>query len=208
MPDHTAGPARVADPAPAVVVEADDPLVLDGTTAFMRSGGRVRVLPRERTAEADVAVVITGDTTPRTLAVLHRVSKETGGRARIVLVADCITEAQVRQAVTYGMTGFLVRPRSSFSHIVNAAVDSARGEPAPLTTGPPGPGESPDPVPLALREAEVLRLLAEGKDVIEIAGELCYSERLIKSVIHTVVKRFGVRNRTHAVAYAIRMGIL
>jgi DNA-binding NarL/FixJ family response regulator len=64
------------------------------------------------------------------------------------------------------------------------------------------------PVELAQREVDVLRLLAEGLDTVEIANKLSYSERLIKSVIQTVVKRLELRNRTHAVAYAIRVGIL
>ncbi|MFE8950153.1 response regulator transcription factor [Streptomyces sp. NPDC007856] len=66
----------------------------------------------------------------------------------------------------------------------------------------------PLPVELAQREVDVLRLLAEGFDTVEIANQLSYSERLIKSVIQAVIKRLELRNRTHAVAYVIRMGIL
>ncbi|MEU6611961.1 LuxR C-terminal-related transcriptional regulator [Streptomyces shenzhenensis] len=64
------------------------------------------------------------------------------------------------------------------------------------------------PEELTQREVDVLRLLAEGMDAVEIANKLDYSERLIKSVIQAVVKRLELRNRTHAVAYAIRMGVL
>ena len=61
---------------------------------------------------------------------------------------------------------------------------------------------------LAEREIEVLRLLSEGFDTVEIAAKLCYSERTVKNVIHDVTSRLGLRNRSHAVSYAIRNGLI
>jgi DNA-binding CsgD family transcriptional regulator len=42
----------------------------------------------------------------------------------------------------------------------------------------------------------------------EIAAKLNYSERTIKTIIHTMMTRLGLRNRPHAVAYAMRVGAL
>jgi DNA-binding NarL/FixJ family response regulator len=61
---------------------------------------------------------------------------------------------------------------------------------------------------LSDREVEVLRLVADGRDTREIATELCYSERTIKNVIQDIVRRFGLRNRSHAVAFALRQGFI
>jgi len=58
------------------------------------------------------------------------------------------------------------------------------------------------------RELEVLRLLADGLDTGEVAAKLNYSQRTVKNIIYAVMTRFGLRNRTHAVAYAIRTGAL
>ncbi|HWB72974.1 MAG TPA: helix-turn-helix transcriptional regulator [Egibacteraceae bacterium] len=58
------------------------------------------------------------------------------------------------------------------------------------------------------REVEVLRLVAEGLDTAEIANHLSYSERTIKNVIHDATMRLNLRNRTHAVAYALRQGLI
>ncbi|KJK49246.1 hypothetical protein UK23_14850 [Lentzea aerocolonigenes] len=58
------------------------------------------------------------------------------------------------------------------------------------------------------RELHVLRLVANGLDTREIADELNYSERTIKNVLRDVTNRFQLRNRTHAVAYAMRAGLL
>ncbi|MGI8665881.1 MAG: response regulator transcription factor [Jatrophihabitans sp.] len=58
------------------------------------------------------------------------------------------------------------------------------------------------------RERAVLKLLSEGLAVAEISKELAYSERTIKSIVHDVTVRLGLRNRTHAVAYALREGLI
>ena len=58
------------------------------------------------------------------------------------------------------------------------------------------------------REVDVLRLLSEGWDTSEIAGKLAYSERTVKNVIHDITARLQLRNRSHAVAYAVRAGVI
>ena len=58
------------------------------------------------------------------------------------------------------------------------------------------------------REVEVLKLVADGYDTAEIAADLAYSERTIKNIIHDVTTRLNLRNRSHAVAYAVRQGLI
>jgi DNA-binding CsgD family transcriptional regulator len=59
---------------------------------------------------------------------------------------------------------------------------------------------------LTPRELEVLRLVSDGLDTQQIADRLCYSERTVKGVIHDVTTRLNLRNRSHAVAFAMRRG--
>jgi len=54
----------------------------------------------------------------------------------------------------------------------------------------------------------VLRLVAEGWDTAQIATKLSYSERTVKNVLHDVTTRLQLRNRSHAVAYAMREGLI
>jgi DNA-binding NarL/FixJ family response regulator len=61
---------------------------------------------------------------------------------------------------------------------------------------------------LSEREVQVLRLVADGFDTQEVARRLCYSERTVKNVLHDITNRFQLRNRTHAVAYALREGLI
>jgi DNA-binding NarL/FixJ family response regulator len=64
------------------------------------------------------------------------------------------------------------------------------------------------PLGLSEREVEVLRLLADGAETSEIARKLTYSESTIKHVQHTLSTRSKFRNRVHAVAFALRAGVL
>lgn len=61
---------------------------------------------------------------------------------------------------------------------------------------------------LAGRSLEVLALLAAGADTKEIAEQLGYSDRTIKSVIRDVQLSLGAKNRVQAVAEGIRQGLI
>jgi DNA-binding NarL/FixJ family response regulator len=61
---------------------------------------------------------------------------------------------------------------------------------------------------LTEREADVLRLVAEGYELQDIGTKLGYSERTIKNVLYGMIKRHRLRNRAHAVAHAIRRGLI
>jgi DNA-binding NarL/FixJ family response regulator len=61
---------------------------------------------------------------------------------------------------------------------------------------------------LTERELGVLKLVADGLDTAEIAQQLAYSERTIKNIIHDITTRFHLRNRSHAVAFALRQGLI
>ena len=61
---------------------------------------------------------------------------------------------------------------------------------------------------LSSRKADVLRLMSQGKNTGEIALQLSYSDRTVTNILHDVTTRFHLRNRTHAVAFALREGLI
>jgi DNA-binding NarL/FixJ family response regulator len=61
---------------------------------------------------------------------------------------------------------------------------------------------------LYTREVDVLRLLAEGLDTAEVSQRLNYSERTVRNIIHGMLTRMKLRNRVHAVAFALRNGVM
>jgi DNA-binding CsgD family transcriptional regulator len=68
-----------------------------------------------------------------------------------------------------------------------------------------GKGTRPHlPAGLSSREAEVLRLVTQGKSNREIAEELVISERTVANHLASILNKTGVENRTAAAAFAIR----
>jgi DNA-binding NarL/FixJ family response regulator len=61
---------------------------------------------------------------------------------------------------------------------------------------------------LSERETAVLRYLSEGLGTVEIVKAMNISERTVKYILCGVMRRFSLRNRVHAVAFAVRAGIV
>ncbi len=60
--------------------------------------------------------------------------------------------------------------------------------------------------PLSDREMEVLTLVVDGKSNKEIAGSLGISHQTVKNHITSILRKFGVEDRTQAVVYALKRG--
>jgi DNA-binding NarL/FixJ family response regulator len=58
------------------------------------------------------------------------------------------------------------------------------------------------------REIEILKLLADGASTSEAACQLYLSEFAVRDYISNMMKKLNAKNRTEAVAKAIRMGII
>jgi DNA-binding CsgD family transcriptional regulator len=61
---------------------------------------------------------------------------------------------------------------------------------------------------LTERERHVVALIADGHPLHEVAAQVGYSERTIKNALHGAVVKLGARSRAHAVAIAVREGLI
>lgn len=111
-----------------------------------------------------------------------------------VLAKDSLTPETLEANVRAALHGAAVIPSELMASVLGA---------------PSGVAESEaDPGPLNEREQQVLRLIADGHGTREVAAAMSYSERTIKNVLHDVVTKLGARSRSHAVAHAVRAGLI
>jgi DNA-binding NarL/FixJ family response regulator len=61
---------------------------------------------------------------------------------------------------------------------------------------------------LTLREQEVMRLLAEGRTVREVASELGLSVKTIEAHKLNLMRKLDIHNRTSLIEYAVRVGLI
>lgn len=61
---------------------------------------------------------------------------------------------------------------------------------------------------LTAREREVLRWVANGKSALEVGEILHITKRTVDEHVHTGMRKLGAMNWTHAVAIALRDGLI
>lgn len=205
-----------------IAVIADQALTGEGTLARLRDYPELRVLSPAQRPKAAVLLVLADEIRESTMRLLESLTANCRNPGvAIVLVSDHVPEHYVLRAVQAGLRSVIPRSAAGFDVVVDTIRNVAKG----AACMPPEfqgrlvdkvrslQGEVLAPIGMTLsglspREIEVLRLLSEGLDTTEIAGRLNYSERTIKHVISGVTGRFGLRNRTQAVAFALRQGVL
>lgn len=202
-----------------VYVHAPDPISEAGLTAQLRPRTEVLLVSRDEVGEHTVVIEAADALTDETLRVLRGFS--TVGARRIVLVIADIDEAGLLSVIETGVCAVVRRAEASATRLAQLIVSAAAGE----GTLPPDllgrllrqvgrlQRQVLTPMDLRLtglsgREAEVLRLVADGLSTKEIAVKLSYSERTVKNVLHDVTNRFQLKNRSQAVAYALREGMI
>lgn len=202
-----------------MAVQAPDPLSREGAVSQLRVRPEVEVR-EELPAVAGTVVLLIEDTLDEAaLARLRRVVRSEGARA--VLVVGTIRETELLDVIECGVGAIVWRREATAHRLVQAVLAAHRGDgdlPADLLgrlisqvgtmhRGAAGRPGAPS-LGLAPREVDVLRLVAEGLDTGEIASKLSYSERTVKNVMHGLTTRLHLRNRAHAVAYALREGYI
>lgn len=202
----------------SIWVCAPDPLSYAGVVSQLRQRPEIEVLDRND-ERAAVAVVVADGADEDTLQLLR--SLQCRGGCQTVLVVATVDDVGLAAAVEAGVAGLVRRTEATPERLAQAVCAVARGE----GTVPPDllgrllaqvgrvQRQVLQPRGLTLaglsrREIDILRLVADGMDTNEIATSLCYSERTVKNVLHDVTSRLQLRNRSHAVAYALKQGMI
>ena len=202
-----------------VYVEAWDPILRAGIISHLRPRPEVQVLPPGQSESAIVTVIAVDSVDDRALQLLHKLQRRRS--TRCVLVAGILDDSDLVSVIEAGAVGIIRRHEATDDRLVSTIVSAAGNE---GTVPPDLLGELLGQIGalqrgvlaprgltfsgLASREVEVLRLVADGCGTSEIARKLAYSERTVKNVLHDITTRLQLRNRSHAVAYALREGLI
>lgn len=209
-------PELQTHPAAAVPMKVDVrvlgpvPVFRDEVTRLLQDCADVRLLGDDQFAR--VALLVAEQLDDAIVRQLRTLSAEPG--QRVVLVVDNLDVSRTAEAMRAGAVGIKRRSevnRSGLRRLIHTVVAGEAVIPPDVLAALVSRGGVAGRLQAAIinvREERVLRLLADGSDTREIAARLNYSERTVKTIIQEITVRFGLRNRSHAVAYALRQGLI
>jgi len=137
---------------------------------------------------------------------------------RVVVLTISDQDADVMDAVVAGACGYLLKD-ATIQDLLRGIAAANRGESliSPAIAAKVLQrvrASSPDleaaqllTTQLSDRELQVLKLIANGKDNAQIAGELFISAKTVKNHISNILLKLSIENRIQAAVFAVRSGL-
>ena len=217
-----------------VFVYAVDPVSAAGAKAQLMNEPTIQLVGPMDIDMARVAVLVADCADSSVVRIVKAIQRD--GIPQVLLVAGRFEEQGVVTATAAGVTAFL-RKSEATSARLTAAIHDAEEAGCHLPDGlmkraAAVRSRSLDEVTtidvrdpdmsalqgisalstmtgnLTVREAEVLRLVADGHDTADVAEKLGFSESTVKGIMAKIMTRIDARNRCHAVAIAVRNGLI
>jgi two-component system nitrate/nitrite response regulator NarL len=205
-----------------VVVADDHPLYREGVVRALHLSGGVTVVAEAADGRETLAAIVEHDPDVALVdfrlpgldgaAVAHAVMRD-GRRTRVLIVSAYTDASVVYKALESGAAGFLPK-ETRREQIVDAVLACARGEnvvppeiAAVLVPEIRSRRDVSGPV-LTDREMEILRLIAEGLSLPDIARKLFLGVTTVKTHVQHVYEKLEVSDRAAAVATAMRRGLI
>ena len=203
----------------SVAVVDDHPLYRQGVVQSFRSSDRFDVLGEGATASDAISLVAANE--PDLLLLDLQLpgggleAAETilaaRGSTRIVVLSVVEDVRWVVRAFRIGVSGYLLKGISG-SELLKSAEAAAAGEPcvAPQLlgclldqlSGKALPANDRNQIGFAVREEQILGLLAQGMSNKEIAYKLSICEKTAKYYLTNIMKKLHVKNRVEVALYA------
>jgi NarL family two-component system response regulator LiaR len=134
--------------------------------------------------------------------------------AHVLVLTSSTDDAMVLAAIHAGALGYLIKDALP-PEVLKAIREVGRGNsylppPVALKLAQSIRREREDaPVePLTERELDVLKLIGQGSSNKEIAETLVLTEGTVRTHVHNILGKLGLKHRTQAVLYAVREGIV
>jgi DNA-binding NarL/FixJ family response regulator len=214
-----------------VVVADDHHFFRDGLRGMLEAGGMDVV---GEASDGNEAVALAHSLAPHVVVLDLNMPGASGldalralGRTcpdvQAVVLTVSNADADVLEALAAGACGYLLkdtRPDALVGSIRQAAEGQMvlSGEVAQAlvahvragadTTDDESPAQGGEEPALSPREAEVLRLIAEGADNTAIGAALSISPHTVKQYVANIFEKLGVRSRVQAAVHAVRSGLV
>ncbi|MFG3338540.1 response regulator [Glycomyces sp. NPDC048151] len=224
----TTPPGSTAAPEPApitVLIADDDPLVRSGLRTLLaaqpgidpvaEAPGGAQVLPLVKRHRPDVVLMDVRMPDLDGIAATRLLRAELDDPPPVLVITTFENDEYVYDALRSGASGFVLK-RADIAQIALAVRVVAQGDAllfpeavrSLAASHAPPPGNLHGPVALTRREAEVLRLVAEGLSNQMIASRLYLGLETVKTHVGSVLTKLGARNRTEAVIMAYESGFV
>jgi two-component system, NarL family, invasion response regulator UvrY len=201
-----------------VLIADDHPVVREGVRRILERAGDVavagevgrgdEVVEAARRLEADVVILDIGMPGPNYLEVLAALGRASP-RARVLILSAQPEEDYAVHALRGGAAGYLTKGYAPADlieavHRVAAGRRYVTAELAErLALDSLGDGDQPAHERLSARELEVLRLLAGGMSLKEIAARLGVSPKTVSTFRARVLEKMGARTNADLIRYAL-----
>lgn len=213
--------------APIRVLVADDfVLIRRGIMAVMSGVAGVEIVGEAATN--DEAVRLARELAPNVVlmdqdmlgdsAMAIRSIKEFAPEIEVLMITDRLDDEEALRAVNAGATGYVLKdiPFENLARAIRALTNGRAFNPentqklveslGHMTRGQRAGERKTEG--LTNRELDVIRLLAQGTTDRDIAAKLVIAEGTVKTHVRNILRKLAVRNRTHAVAHAIRKDLI
>ena len=194
----------------------DHPVFREGLRAILGTQPDMQLVAQAGTAEEALAayrefrpgVTLMDIRLPGTdgIAALSRIRTEFPA-ARVLMFTTSDTDSDITRALQAGAAGYLLK--SAPSHEMLQAIRTVYGGGRHIGLDVAASlAEHLGSADLTPRELEVLDLIRKGHRNKQVAGRLAIAETTVNFHIKNLTQKLGANDRTHAVAIAIRRGLL
>jgi two-component system nitrate/nitrite response regulator NarL len=201
------------------LVVDDHPVVREGLVRRLAEEADIEVAGQAESGPAalemigrrrpDVAVVDLGLPGMDGLELCREVQAR-GDPTGIVIYTGSEDIALLEAGLEAGAAGFVVKtgPPAALVHAVRAVAQGRTYIDPTLTVSLLGRRDEAVRAPLSDREREVLGLIAGGRTTEQAAAELHLSATTVRTHVERAMQKLSARNRTHAVAEALRQRLI
>ncbi len=211
------------------VLLADDlSLIRQGIRAMVNGSDEIEIVGEATTAdevtplamETRPDVILLDEDMPGDSVQATQRVKQALPDLEIIVMADHLDDARALRAIEAGATGYILKD-IPFTNLTGALKSVCNGraffhpeitrklmERLAQLSKEQRARMRLESEGLTTRELDVLMELGKGSTDREIAAKFVVAEGTVKTHIHNILRKLGVRNRTQAVAFVLRKGLI